>query len=62
MCENDNKQYQSVVPVKKDAYVSALKDFVNMTIKDPSFFKLPPEQQKKVAMEHIQKQKEILGD
>lgn len=52
----------TVVRIKKDPYVSALKEFVTMTNGDPSFFKLSPEEQKKVAMEYIQKQKKSLGE
>lgn len=42
---------------KKDPHTSALRDFVQQTIADPSFFDLEPEKQKEVAMGYIQKHK-----
>lgn len=41
----------------KSPHISALREFVQQTIADPSFFDLAPEKQKEVAMGYIQKHK-----
>ena len=58
MKEGSNKNQENQEQEDHGAYKDALKDFISMTIKDSSFFKLTREEQKNVASGYIQKQKE----
>ncbi|MFF2531408.1 hypothetical protein ACFVS2_21110 [Brevibacillus sp. NPDC058079] len=44
---------------RKSPYSGAFRDFIQQTIKDPSFFDLPPVEQKKVAKGVINKHKVV---
>lgn len=42
----------------RESYTSALREFTQMTIANPTFFNKTPEEQKDMAMQMIQKHKE----
>ena len=41
----------------RESYTSALREFTQMTIADPTFFNKTPEEQRDMAMQMIQKHK-----
>lgn len=46
----------------RESYASALREFTQMTIADPSFFNKTPEEQMQTAMKMIQKHKEGVSE
>lgn len=55
----NEKELKRLLPsATREMYVSALHEFTQMTIHNPSFFNKTPEEQKAMAMATIQKHKE----
>lgn len=61
MNKNRKPKEGVVVQLKRDPYSPALKEFIQMTNSDASFFNLSPEEQKKIAMGYIEKQKDSIS-
>lgn len=52
-------ELNKLIPSKqREEYITALREFTQMTIKNPSFFMKTPEEQKQIAMSYIQSNKE----
>jgi GTP cyclohydrolase III len=53
------KELKRLLPSEtRESYLSAIREFTQMTIKNPSFFNKTPEEQKEMAMATIQEHKE----